>query len=570
MKLDDVRRLTGPSLLLPGPGAVGDAALPDDRAALAVGVWRKEARRLLDAVGWCDEVTAVRPFEGGASLALSAPLDALYAATDLLEASWQTTLTVLDGKASPDNEATVAALRAAIAAEGNPRLLALAAAAEARGVSFLEGDGAVSLGLGNGVRLWPDDDLPDAAATDFTGCSDIPHVLVSGTNGKSTTVRLAAAIGAAAGKTVGLSSSDWVRVGGEIVAEGDFSGPGGARQALRDPRAELAVLEVARGGLMRRGLALTRADACLITNVAADHLGDYGIKTVEDLTAAKLLLARAVKPGGRLILNADDPRLVAAGMAYGGDIAWFSLQPAGGWLPAWADAGGSACFIADDSFVLAEGGGREVVLPVGDFPAALGGRARHNLANALGAIALAAALRLPPDAMAKGLAGFSGTPQENPGRGNIVDLGGATALIDFAHNPHGLAALLEMASGLEAKRRLVILGQAGDRRDEDIRELVQTLWRWRPDRVIVKEMLSVLRGREAGVVPAIIAAELARLGAPAHAVGQADSELEAVRQALRWAEAGDLLVLLLHAERKAVLALLESLQTRGWSPGEPI
>ena len=166
-----------------------------------------------------------------------------------------------------------------------------------------------------------------------------------------------------------------------------------------------------------------------------------------------------------------------------------------------------------------------------------------------------------------GLAGFSGSPQENPGRGNVIGLGGVTLLVDFAHNPHGLAALLEMAESLAAKRRLVLIGQAGDRRDEDIRELVQTLWQSRPDRVVVKEMPSVLRGRAPGEVSRLILDELTRLGVQPEAVGQAESELDAVRQALAWAQEGDLLVLLLHSERKAVFALLDALQQRGWRPG---
>ncbi len=567
MKLEDVRRLTGPSLILPRPGAVGDAELPEGREALTVGLWRRQMRGLLEAVGWAAEETAVRRFPGGASLAVTAPLDGLYSATDLIEAAWQATLAILSGQDPPNREKTVAALRKAIEGEQNPRLIALAEAAAEQGITFLEGEDMVSLGLGKGAKCWPEEALPLLEEIALDGLSDIPHVLVTGTNGKSTTVRLTAAIGAAAGRAVGLSSSDWVRVDGEIIAEGDFSGPSGARQALRDPRVDLAVLEVARGGLMRRGLPLSTADACLITNVAADHLGDYGIKTVEDLAAAKFLIARALKPGGRLVLNADDPQLRAAGLGHAGEITWFSLQPGGGWLADWAGAGGSACFLDEGAFVLAEGGTRQAVLPVNDFPPGLGGKARHNLANALAAIALAAALKLPLEAMARGLAGFSGSPQENPGRGNVISLGGVTLLVDFAHNPHGLAALLEMAESLAAKRRLVLIGQAGDRRDEDIRALVQTLWQSRPDRVVVKEMPSVLRGRAPGEVSRLILDELARLGVQPEAVGQAESELVAVHQALAWAQEGDLLVLLLHSERKAVFALLDALQQRGWRPG---
>lgn len=567
MELDDVRRLTGANILWDRTGAVGEAALPAGCEGLVVGIWRGQMRRLLDAVGWSEEEITVRPYPGGASLALSAPPDALYAATDLLEWAWEATLELLDGKAARPLDDAAAEFRRTIAEESDPALIALAEAAGRYGVTFLQGEDRVSLGLGSGCLSWPEDEIPAPEAVEWRDCHDVPVALVTGTNGKSTTVRLAAAIAGAAGRAVGLSSSDWIRVAGEVVAEGDYSGPSGARQALRDPRVELAVLEVARGGLMRRGLPLPQADACLITNVAADHFGDYGINDLPSLTEAKFVVARAVKPGGRLILNADDPSLMAQSSRFDGQITWFSLAPDGEPLQAWLGAGGEACFIEQGQFVLARGAERKAVLAVDQFPLGLGGAARHNLANALAAIALTAALGIPESAMAAGLAGFTGGPDENPGRGNIFQVGDVSVVVDFAHNPHGLAALLATLEHLPARRRLVLLGQAGDRRDSDIQDLVRTTWRTGPDRVIVKEMLSNLRGRSPGEVPRLITEELLRLGAPPEAIGQADSEMAAVRQAFAWAEPGDLLVLLLHTERKEALAFLKALQEGGWKAG---
>ncbi len=567
MTLDDVRRLTGVNLLWERSGAVGEAELAAGWEAVTIAIWRRQMRRLLDSVGWGGEEVGVRTYPGGATLGASAPRDALYTATDLVEWSWRATTAILDGEAPPDLEAAAEGFRRAIASESDPRLIALAGAAERHGVTFLHGEELVSLGLGAGGRSWPEDALPRPEEVDWKALSDVPVALVTGTNGKSTTVRLTAAIAAAAGRSVGLCSSDWVRVAGEVVARGDYSGPGGARRALRDERVELAVLEVARGGLMRRGLTLARAEACLITNVAADHLGDYGIHDVAGLVEAKFLIARAVGPGGRLVLNADDPSLRTGSAGFGGEIAWFTLAPGGGVLSAWLAAGGEACFIEDGYLVLAREGRRTPVLAVDAFPPAMGGAARHNLANGLGAILLASALGLPVAAMADGLAGFGGGPEENPGRGNLLELGGVSILVDFAHNPHGLAALLDVVEALPARRRLIVLGQAGDRGDADIRDLVRTAWRARPDRVVVKDMASMLRGREPGTVPAVIADELRRLGAPPEIVTHAANEIEATRQALTWAREGDLLILLLHVERQQVLDLLEDLRQRDWRPG---
>jgi cyanophycin synthetase len=549
---------------------VGDAQLPPEQAERFANVWRQQARRLLDAVGWTEETTQVRPFPGGASLAVSAPLDGLYAATEIVEWAWDSTCAVLAGEAEPGLEDVVARLGGEIAEEANPPLVALKAAAEDRGVTFLHGDELASVGLGTGARVWVEGELPPLGRIDWAEIHDIPVGLVTGTNGKTTTVRLAAAIVAAAGRTPGLCSSDWVRAGDEIIAEGDYSGPGGARLAVRDRRVEVAILEVARGGLLRRGLPLPQADACLITNVAADHFGDYGIHDLDSLVEAKFVLARAVKPEGRMILNADDPKLVARAAGYPGRISWFGLSPDNEVIRAWTGDGGEACYREGGHLVRARGAEITPIVALDDVPLALGGAAKHNLANALAAIALTSALGLPPVAMAAGLASFTGGAKENPGRGNIFEIGGVSVLVDFAHNPHAIAALVEMLPALPAERRLILLGQAGDRSDEDIRDLTRKVWASQPEHIVVKEMTKHLRGRAPGEVTALISHELERLGAPQDRIGHAASELEAVHQAFDWAKPGDLLVLLLHAERDTVLELLETLKTRNWRPGQAI
>ena len=241
--------------------------------------------------------------------------------------------------------------------------MALAAQAAARGVTYLGHDGTVSVGLGQGCQVLESADAP----VDWAAVSDIPVAMVTGTNGKSTTVRLAAAIGAAAGKCVGLSSSDWVRVGGEILDEGDYSGPAGARLAVRDSRVEMAVIETARGGLMRRGLPVPQADVCVLTNIAADHLGTYGITDVASLADAKFQLADAVKPGGRLVLNADDAELVARSAAFEGQITWFGLDWSDAARDAWIACGGRAAFVQDGQMVLARDRTVVPVLAVADF-----------------------------------------------------------------------------------------------------------------------------------------------------------------------------------------------------------
>ncbi len=570
MKLTDVRRLTGANFFMSRSGAAAEAVIGDDAKGIAVGLWRKIMRDLLDGVGWQGERISARSYPGGVSLVTSAPIDGLYVATEMIEWSWDAVVREFGGEPADGLTAAVKRFKKEITSESNPRLTAIVAAAEDHDVTYLGGDDTVSLGLGTGCIQWPEDELPQLADIDWQGIHDVPVALVTGTNGKSTTVRLAAAIGNAAGHTVGLSSSDWVRVGQDIIDEGDYSGPAGARLAVRHEQVTLGIVENARGGLMRRGLSIPRADACLITNIAADHLGDYGITDVRALGDAKFLVAQAVKPGGRLVLNGDDRELVARSAGYSGDITWYGLSWDDAALALWLRNGGHAAFVEDGVMMLARGDQRQAVLPVADFAPGLGGAAKYNISNALGAIALASALDLPVSAMTAALSGFKGTPEENPGRGNFIKIGGVQVLVDFAHNPHGVAALAEGVKDFPAKRRLFLHGQAGDRGDEDIREMTRVIWDTAPDMIVVKELGTKLRGRQLGEVPAIIVDELRALGAPDDKIMTTASEIEAVRCALQWAGPGDFLVLLLHVDRKPAMDLLKTLADINWQAGDQL
>ena len=559
MKLLESRRLTGPNLLLDRPGAVIEVALEPAEAEAAVAAWREQARRILEAVGWTGEETAARLFPGGASLAISAPFDALYAATEVNEWAWAAAEASFGGEV-PDIAVGRDALRQAIAQETNPALLALRAAAAARGVAFLSDSRFASVGLGTGSLTWPVEELPQPESVDWSAVHDVPVLLVTGTNGKTTTVRLVAAMVNAAGKVPGLTSTDRIEVGGEVIERGDFSGPEGARTVLRDRRVEIAVLETARGGILRRGVVIPRADAALVTNIAADHLGDYGIHDLASLTAAKLVIARVVRPDGRVVLNADDPELVAAAGGMTAPVVWFTFDPGNPVVADHVAAGGEAVYVEDGALVLHREGERTAVIRVEEIPITFGGAARYNVANALAAIGLAAAAGLPVAAMADGLRRMQSTPEDNPGRANLFKWYGSRILVDYAHNPHGIKALLDIAQALPAKRRLIILGQAGDRSDEAIRDLARAAWELRPDHIMVKELPEMLRGRQPGEIPVLLEDELLRLGVPAANLERAASELEAVKKALAWARPGDLLVLLVHKHRDEVLRLLRTAQ----------
>ena len=565
MELTDVRRLTGPNFLLEQAGACAEIIGADSAVATFMPQLKTQLSWLASDVDWGAETIATRLYQGGGTIAITAPIDALYAATSLIETAWD-----IETGAAANRDDRIAALREEISEERNPRVLMMRDAAKKQGKAFLSDDDDVSVGLGQGCRLWTVDKMPNPDDVDWATVSDIPTALVTGTNGKSTTVRLASAIAAKAGRMAASSSSDYVRVGPHVLDTGDYSGPGGARMALRDSRADMAILETARGGLMRRGLPITNIEACLITNISADHLGEYGINDVEALADAKFILSKAVSGAGCLILNRDDPALVERAAGFDGNIHWFGLSIDAAFADDCLARGQSAAYVKDGVMMLAKGKETHAVLPIDDFPIALGGAAKFNVSNGLGAILLADALGLDITAMRAGLSGFESTPENNPGRGNFLNVGGVNVLLDFAHNPHGVSALAEAIKDMPSRRKLFLLGQAGDRSDDDIIDITKAVCSADPDMIIIKELPSALRGRQPGETTAIILKALESLNVPRENIMQTENEFAATVKALEWAQPGDFLGLLVYVERARVLAYLRKLMDLGWVCGDAL
>lgn len=568
-EMRDSRRLTGPNVIWHRPGPVIDIALPDEDAEAARAAWEKALRALLEGVGWETEQTAFRKFPGGLSLAFSAPMDALYAACEMNEWAWAAAEAEMDGGEAPDLAAAVERFAGEIRSESNKPLVRLQQAAERHGALFLTDDDHVSVGAGRYCKSWPVNRLPESGEVDWAARERIPIAMITGTNGKTTTVRLLKCMVDAMGKVPGVSSTDWLMVGDRIVDRGDWSGPGGARTILRDPAVDVALLETARGGMLRRGLGLAagEADVALVTNIAEDHLGEWGIQDLDMLADTKFIIRHA---GKRLVLNADDEKSVERAHLVERPITWFSLDAQDPLVQEHLASGGHASLLDRDALWWCADGEAEQLIAVEDIPITLGGAARHNISNCLAAVAVAKALKLDQDAILAGLRNFQSDPADNPGRLNLFELGGVKVLVDFAHNPHGLQALFAMADAMQPKRRLVTVGHAGDRGDDSIREVACTAWDSGVDRLIIKEQDEHLRGRALGVIPQIMHDALLACGAPAEAIGRADSELEATLQALAWAEPGDLLLLLTLQQRDAVLHLLGGLQQNNWQPGQAL
>jgi cyanophycin synthetase len=581
---EDSRRLTGANLYFDGPGAALETAPGLAFYAATLQRWRANVARLRMALGWPDGAVCVREHASGASLAFEAPPDQLYTATEANEWALHAALGVRAGDAPVDAESAaprphvahfeddeaLQRLRELAQAEAKPHLLALIASAQARGVPAHADDEVLSLGEGEASQAWPVEALPAIDAVPWPRLHAIPKAVVTGSNGKTTTVRLLAAMLRAHGLASGYSSTDGLVVDGERIDAGDYSGPVGARTVLRHPRVQAAVLETARGGLLRRGLVASDARVAVVTNVSADHFGEYGVHSLDDIASVKLVVAKSVAADGVLVLNADDPLLVRRAAATGvACVGWFAL--------ALADAiahGPLACGVRDGRLVLSVDATEHDLGDAAAMPLTLGGSARYNIANAAAAALAAFALGIAPATIASVLARFGNDARDNPGRLQRWLLGNVEVLLDYAHNPDGLRGLLQVAGNLRAGGRLaLILGQAGNRGDDDIRELAAVAAQSHPDRVWLKDIAGdYLRGRAPGEIAAILFGALRAGGLDADALPVCLDEAQASREALQWARPGDLLVLPIHepARRDEVVALLDRLRDEGWRAGQPL
>ncbi|YAL81874.1 Mur ligase family protein [Dermacoccaceae bacterium W4C1] len=378
----------------------------------------------------------------------------------------------------------------------------------------------------------------------------VPVISITGTNGKTTTTRLIAHIGMTAGLRTGWSSTDGVLVQGELIEKGDYSGPGGARAVLASPGVQLGVLETARGGLLLRGMGVPVNDVSLVTNVSADHLGERGIDTLDQLAEVKSIVTHVTKPDGWCVLNGDDPRVWA--MRHGSPARpWcFSLDPSSPSLRESLQGGGRGITLLDGRLVVLEPDGASVdLVPVIEIPMTLAGLSQHNVANALAGAAGALALGIDADAVRTGLRTFTPDAARNPGRMNVhtvpVDGGQITVVLDMAHNESGLDALLTVASGLcpPGARVLLGLGTGGDRPDEVLVNLGEAAG-LRADLVRIQHKQKYLRGRDPQEMTDLFAHGMAAAGA--QAVGVHDTEQEGLAALLADARDGDVIAFMVH------------------------
>jgi cyanophycin synthetase len=370
----------------------------------------------------------------------------------------------------------------------------------------------------------------------------IPVISVTGTNGKTTTVRMIGQVLQQAGIRVGMTCTDGVFVGDRLVYAADASGPRSAQMVLDDPTVEAAVLETARGGIVRRGLGYDKADVAVVTNVAADHLGDDGIDDLGELIHVKALVAEEICDGGSVVLNADDPPTAAladrpAVRAHAPVIRMFSLVPGNAVLAEHKAAGGVCYEVVDGQLTETHDGERRVMLAVADLPGSFGGKAAHVVANALAAVAACRAAGISAKDIARGLTAFA-PGDHNPGRASVFRAGTSPVIVDYGHNAAALEATGRFVREVWAGRPVAAVTLPGDRRDDLVVRSAEAIAA-RFGTVVLYED-SDKRGRAPGEMLALVSAAL-EAARPDIVWHSAENPADALRAALELAAGGPVL-----------------------------
>lgn len=400
----------------------------------------------------------------------------------------------------------------------------------------------VNAGPGLRMHLRPSKGRPRNVAAPiidmlFPGHSDgrIPVIGITGTNGKTTTTRLIAHIGKKAGYKVGYTTTDGVYLDDRQVMKGDCTGPYSTRIVLKDPLVNLAVLECARGGILRGGLGFDHCDIAVITNIAEDHLGMQGIDTIEQLTRLKGVLAESVPAEGYAVLNADDPNVYSLKDQLHCSVALFSMDADSPAIRRHVREGGTAAVYENGFLTLIEEGTMNRIGLAEKIPITFSGLARFNITNALAASLAAWLQGIDAADIYNALVGFIPTPESIPGRMNIFDFGGFRIIADYAHNTHGLHTIGDFLRSLPAAIRVGVIAGVGDRRDKDIISFGSESARIF-DEIIIRQDKD-LRGRTAEELIALLCEGIRQVD-PQKKITLVADELQAVQALLERATPG--------------------------------
>ena len=540
-RLVELRVLEGPNIYFPRPAI---------KLTLAVGGWLRLSEEEAAAVaGRIGLARSSRPGAPGSGQRVRFAARAAAHLTRMLATATETRLAVRS-RPGPEADQVVVAFpwrrRTAAEALGKEVAELVQQAAGDRGdLDALLREAADRL---RGVDPGDPPDVPAPA---------IPVVAITGTNGKTTTVRLLDHIGKSAGLEVAYTSTDGVFVQGRLVEEGDYSGFLGARMALAQPGVELVVLETARGGILLRGIGTAHNDVAVVTNVSADHIGLHGIRTLDQLAEVKAAITRITKPTGWDVLNADDPRVLAMRRGATGRPFLFTMDadhPAIRWA---VTEGGRAMTVLEGSMVMVDRAMMvRPLVSLEEVPATLAGVSSHHVQNAMAAAAAALGVGIPGEEVVRGLRTFIPDPERNPGRANVFELDGRVVVVDYAHNEEGMRGLVEICRGLRPPggQIWVSICSAGDRARE-IRVGLGYVAARGANHVAVSELRRYLRGAD----PEEVVGDLrdGAIDGGATEVPVFPDEVEALSWMMEKSVPGDVVAVAALSQRPEIFALLE-------------
>ncbi|PSR28799.1 MAG: cyanophycin synthetase [Sulfobacillus thermosulfidooxidans] len=370
----------------------------------------------------------------------------------------------------------------------------------------------------------------------------IPVCAITGTNGKTTVTRMLAHIWRQTGRVVGMTSTGGIMIGNHLVQSGDLTGPWSAQVVLGDPTVEVAILETARGGMARYGLGFSDLDVAVVTNIGPDHLGQDGIDTLEDLTHLKALLVDVVRPGGTVVLNADDPYVVKMAQRTPNRIIWFSTNKDQTFITEQVAEGHGAVVLSHGYLVYRDQDGMRRIIGNRVLPASWHGRAEINVKNAMAAAAAAIAMGLDPAFVGKSLSHFAVEQGANPGRLELIHGEPVDVLLDYAHNAPALEALGQIVKRLRYGHVRTVLGLPGDRRNQDLEQAIKAAAAFSGD-IVVREDAD-LRGRKPGEMTEFMTRTLQQVGFNPGQLMTVPQEREAVIHAVKTAPPHSLVVVL--------------------------
>lgn len=542
-------RLLGQSRFFPVAGAVIDISNKSEDNQKIADAFVAELELLLASLPVTDYEIKTLVFPNGINVALRYPYDLLMVACEILDWMWLEVVDNIDKELPIRQEKANKIFSQMIEENQQIMLRKIYDKAQAHKVNFFIHKDIIILGSGVKQFRIKQNKITKINDIPWKKIANIPTILITGTNGKTTTTRLTEFICRKAKLKSGYCSTDWVMINGRLVTEGDLSGPTGHQYVMMNQKVEVAILEAARGGIVKRGLMPNYATAATVTNIAYDHIGQNGIETLEDLANAKGVVYDAVSESGIAVVNLDDKY-----------IPNLSIKQKKAYLSTKLSETEMAQYLTDDNYIVYLDNGvitlqtkntKYSLNKINEIPVTVHGLATYNYENALHAVALSYAVGVTPEQIQFGLSKFGADDKSNFGRWNYYQSNKHGHLVlDIAHNPAGLENILSLATGFRKLHNLsgklgLMYGNTADRRDT-IPAIVAIINKYHVDQVVIKEFQTSLRGSQLGEMPQAFYDELIKQGYPAAQIKVIPNEFQAVEYILTESSPEDMYLLCSH------------------------